>query len=278
MEQISNDKILIVTVLYNQRLTDTNVYKSLLVNFPYVYIQDNSSDSKDRVRNEQLPENWVYVAAPENPGLSKAYNSAARYAREKSINWIIIADQDTVFPVDYIDKVREAILEDREKLLVPVVKLENGLVLSPAKRMGYFPKMSRTIPSGRLKLRDYAIINSGMAVKTELFEETGGYNEKVFLDMSDVQFLERVANLYPHAKVISACCLQNFSAASDKGDKQIARFSLFCRSVRNYESTRKGGGTMIGGVVLKRMLNLVISTRRLKPVRIYIQEYLRGKR
>ncbi len=188
---------------------------------------------------------------------------------------MIITDQDTVFPCDYLEKIRDDIaLSEEYKVVVPIVKLEDGRVLSPAWRIGYFPRMSWKIPAGKIKLRDYAVINSGMAVKNELFEETGGYNERVFLDMSDMQFLERVSERYPYAKIVDTTCLQNFSATTDKGENQLRRFSLFCRSVKNYESSRRGGKMMIGLMAFKRMIHLMITTKGLSPLKIFIRDYL----
>ena len=70
-------KILIVTVIYNQKITGTNVYKTLLSEEESVYIHDNSPNPQ---HTDGLPESWKYFSDPSNPGLSAAYNRAAGYA------------------------------------------------------------------------------------------------------------------------------------------------------------------------------------------------------
>ena len=64
------EKVLYVTVLYRQRLHETNAYKTLLHDRAAVYIQDNSPEID--TPHIEIPENWVYRREPSNHGVSSA--------------------------------------------------------------------------------------------------------------------------------------------------------------------------------------------------------------
>lgn len=266
------DAILIVTVIFNQKLRDTNVYKSLLNrrNAYKVFIYDNSpSDINSNIG--ALPSGWVYTHDPSNPGLSTAYNKAAQYAAANNIQWLLITDQDTLFP-DYALDLYRMNFERNEKycMFVPGVMTSSGMYLSPVRAHGYNARLSSKEPRGEIKLKDYAVINSGILVTTGSFLSCGGYNEKVFLDFSDFQFIERFATKYHTAYVMDFDILQDFSNISDPPQKKLARFGLFCRSLEGYQSLRRFGRLQLRMVMLKRALSLCLSLRSLKPLQILI--------
>lgn len=268
---MGNCNILIVTVIYNQRIEDTNIFKSLLSEDDYVFIYDNSPKPQDIKR---LPSNWIYISDTSNSGLSKAYNKAADYAQTQGIEWILIADQDTLFPHNAIDIYRMNIkLHGDIHMFLPKVRTVRNLYISPVKTVGYMPRPSRFTPDSKISLKKHAVINSGTLVSTEAFKSCGGYNENVFLDFSDFQFMERFAFRYQFAYVLNMECIQDLSTFSDSTEKKISRFRLFCKSLSGYQSLRKFGRLQITAVVAKRALKLCIATRSLKPVAIMAKNY-----
>lgn len=266
------DAILIVTVIFNQKLRDTNVYKSLLNRRKAykVFIYDNSpSDINSHIG--ALPSGWVYTHDPSNPGLSTAYNKAARYAAANNIPWLLITDQDTIFPASALDHYRMYFEHNEEYcMFVPAVMTSTGMFLSPVRTHGYNARLSHSAPRRKIKLKDYAVINSGILVATDSFLSCGGYNEKVFLDFSDFQFIERFAAKYHTAYVMDFDILQDFSNISDPPQKKLARFSLFCRSLDGYRSLRRFGRLQLRLVMLKRALSLCLSLRSPRPLQILI--------
>ncbi len=264
--------ILIVTVIYNQKITDTNVYKTLLSEKEAVYIYDNSPAPQPV---DNLPENWIYISDPSNPGLSTAYNKAAGYASANGYDWVLISDQDTIYPPGALDSYRTSICEHQTyRMFIPKVRISDSIYLSPVKKRLYFARTSPTEPaSGEIALKKYAVINSGILVATDSFISCGGYNEKVFLDFSDFQFIERFASTYPKALVMDISCIQNFSNLADSKETKITRFTLFCRSLSGYAPLQTLGKLQVALVVLKRAISLCLSLKTFQPLSILLQNF-----
>lgn len=268
MKNPSAASILIVTVIYNQKISDTNVYKTLLSEKESVYIYDNSP-SPQPVDN--LPKNWVYTWDSSNPGLSTAYNKAAEYASANGYEWLLISDQDTIYPLKTLERYRWHIGAFRTtRMFLPKVKISDSTYLSPVKSKFYFARTTDKIPvSGEIELKKYAVINSGILVTIDSFLSCGGYNDKVFLDFSDFQFIERFENLYHLARVVDIECIQDFSNIVDSPQKKLSRFILFCKSLSGYESNKRHGKSMIAAIAFKRAISLCVSTKSIKPIAIF---------
>lgn len=264
-------RILIVTVIYNQKITDSNVFRSLLSKRMDVFIYDNSPTPQP---HSGLPKNWTYISDPSNPGLSKAYNTAARFAVANGYNWLLITDQDTSFPPGAIDTYRlYAEKNEQYRMFIPKVLTAGNRYLSPVKAKRYSAHISESAPSGKILLKGYAVINSGTLVTTDSFISCGGYNEDVFLDFSDFQFMERFAAKYHTAYVMDMECTQDFSNISDSADKKLTRFRLFCLSLSGYSSLRRFGRLELAAIVLRRAASLCLATRTLKPLGILFRYY-----
>lgn len=266
-------KILIVTVIYNQKITDTNVYKTLLSEKTDAYIYDNSPLTQP---TNYLPANWIYISDPSNPGLSVAYNKAAGYARANGYEWLLISDQDTIYPPNALELYRMYIgTHLSTRMFIPKVKITDNTYLSPVRSRLYFARTSHQLPpSEEINLNKYAVINSGILVTTDSFISCGGYNEKVFLDFSDFQFIERFEKLYKSAFVTDIVCQQDFSDSSDRREKKIRRFETFCQSLRGYECTDKKNIVFIHLTVLRRAIALSVKIRSLIPIKIFLRRYI----
>ncbi len=266
--------VMVVTVLYGQPLEQTNVFHSLLDAGERVYIHDNSPVPS---APESLPPLWNYVSDTSNPGLSAAYNAAARVARSEGIEWLLIADQDTVFPEGMLRKMRETIASHPgERVFLPVVRISNGKYMSPVKMHGYVAKLSEKPLGGIVPLNSTAAINSGLMVRVDAFLECGGYNERVPLDFSDFQFMERLSRIEPQARVTKIVLRQSFSDKDDDAPAKLRRFERFCRSLSGFESARPHSRRDLRLVAVKRMLSLMLSTRSLTPVGIFREHFMKS--
>lgn len=263
-EEGKDARILYVVVLFRQKLEECNAWRTLLKEERDVYVQDNSPEPM--AHQARLPEGWRYVHRPDNPGLSAAYNSAAGYAREAGIEWLMLVDQDTRFPVGMGSRQRRLPAEfPGVGMFVPRVRIMDGRYMSPVKKRHYFTRPATVPLQGSVRLDDTAVINSGLMVSTDRFLECGGYNENVFLDFSDFQFVDRFSAVCPEAVVTREECLQAFSACDDKGERQMSRFGRFCMSAGSFRPRRRMERIMVKLVILKRALSLALGSRSLRP-------------
>lgn len=266
--------ILTVCVIYNEDLIETAAYKSLLRFSDDVIIIDNSPVS----RIKHLPNsNWKLLKFPTNPGLSFAYNRAAEYGEKTGYKWLLLSDQDTIFPEKYYE-----ILENTTekypscKLFCPIVKVNEAWQLSPTP-LNYFLTHLIKYPQFRdtdIELKNHAIINSGLLIDIATYLKAGGYNEAVFLDYSDFQFIEKVSNYIDTAYVLNCTCTQNFSNDSHEKQKKIDRFRLFCKSTKHYETTSAIRSIMLNIAIIKRTISLLVEFKDPVFLKTYIKYFI----
>lgn len=269
---------LFIVVLYNQRFSLTNVYKSLLnrVKEEDIYIWDNSVDSD--LNSCLCEQKYVYKYSMNNCGVSYPYNEGSRYALNHNYSWIVLLDQDTCFPNTYLSDLNTSIkMHPDIKLFCPIHKLANGLYMSPVKMKWKFTSLSTKCVKGHFDIGKYAVINSGMAIHIDLFRKTGGYNEKVFLDYSDFQFLDKCSRYIEKGYCIDSICLQDFSNDVINNDALMKRFKLFCKSLKGCEFDSFFSYIGYNLVVLRRLFSLIYRSKSFYPIYIYYKYYLKIK-
>ena len=268
---VESKKILLVVVLYKCSLYDTKTYQTIIQSTHgyCIYVYDNSPERQSISDN-----NVVYVHDATNGGLSIAYNSAAKFAQSNGYEWLLLLDQDTDFSGLTIDDYVKAINENSHiKIFAPKVKCSEDKYMSPVKvwhRMGRWPKK---VPDGIVPLSKYAIINSGMCVNIDAMIKCGGYNEKVFLDHSDFEFLERFRKEHPVAHILDKEIEQRLSFFSDDKNTTIHRYKLFCRSIKGCEKRNIIDSFWLFIFVLKRGLSVTLRLKTLKPIGIFYRDY-----
>lgn len=272
----NNNHILYVVVLYGQKYEMTNVYKSLLikVNQRDVWIWDNSENRNINAHLNFGESNYSFSEV--NAGLSFPYNCASEYAFRNNYQWMMLLDQDTEFDISFLDILSVSMRENPDiNLFCPLHRLSNDMYLSPVKSILKFTRLSKTQVSGVFNIADFCIINSGIVVNVATFRKAGGYNEKVFLDYSDFQFLDRFAKVESNAFCINSVCIQDFSDNCIDKDKLLNRFSLFCESLKGVSCNTLKDCISYKLVVLKRCISLIIRLRNFSPLNILLKKYLR---
>jgi rhamnosyltransferase len=206
-----------------------------------VLVYDNSPKPDSDINNSlSCYSNIIinYVSDTSNKGLSYAYNYGANLAREKNYNWLLLLDQDTRVSSEYLNIIYKEVPQNPLiKLFCPKLYLKDGSLFSPCR---YFFKRGfqlKEIKEGINSLKQLSPVNSGMLISTDAFFEAGGYNEKVKLDFSDFQFIERFKRKYDNFFVLKTSFLQDFS--NDEVDPIILnnRFKNFCESAKNCETS-----------------------------------------
>jgi len=192
-------------------------------------VYDNSPASFP-VDKADLPHGAVYVRDTGNGGLSKAYNHAAAFARQRGYKRLLLLDQDTEFAPDA--PAAYAAADRRAALWAPLLETVKGAPFSPGSVRGLRIKAVSLHP-GVHSLRDYFPVNSGMCVDLEAFEAAGGYDEAVRLDFADYQFLRRLRRHTSTFVLLPTVARQDFSADEKDAAALLARFRLYLDSARH---------------------------------------------
>ena len=108
--------ILSILVLYECQAHESQTIRSLQRAYkerPQAFgsfkliIYDNSPEPQRE--SLEFPFKHEYVHNPANEGVSAAYNYALQVAKRKDYDWLLLLDQDTDLPEDYISKLSNII-------------------------------------------------------------------------------------------------------------------------------------------------------------------------
>lgn len=129
--------IMAVLVLYGRRVEDAASWPTLRT-----WIEDDEAKLRRCLIHDNsptpltdttlLPDGAFLVHDPANGGTAGAYVAAARDAAQAGCDWLLLLDQDTILPVDYLDRaVQASAAVPNALILIPRIRHDNQLV-SPA--------------------------------------------------------------------------------------------------------------------------------------------------
>lgn len=233
------DSILFVIVLYKSNLQNSISFTSLTSevknNFHHqidIVIYDNSPQSMYEQNEYYECWNIHYIHNPSNPGVSKAYNEAAKLGKELHKKWLLLLDQDTNFPNDALRKYCLAVRTNYNiPLFVPILVSKDGNIYSPCRYRFKRGFTVRNVEFGLQKLSNKSVLNSGMLINLDIFHKIGGYNEKLMLDFSDFDFIDKYRKVSNNFYVIETKCIHELSSTENDFDKSLNRFVRYCISM-----------------------------------------------
>jgi GT2 family glycosyltransferase len=196
-------KLFVVVVLYKQQPTDSltlNTLQASISRIPIgkvdieLLLYDNTPGGQDiRV----LPRGVQYVADIENGGLAKAYNYALQIAHDRGFDWLLVLDQDTSLPADFMCKLCSTIAFvtplNEVAAIVPSI-VGNGRLISPSfpTKRWLFTKRFRDGFIGISMQRLTLAVNSASTLRVSALRAAGGYDPRFWLDCSDVVMFHRL--------------------------------------------------------------------------------------
>lgn len=278
--KITHENISVVIVLYNTRLSNSVTFQSLTnsikenENKITLIIYDNSPERQDINFSEYLMWDIKYIHDKSNPGVSTAYNKAAKVASELNKIWILLTDQDTFFPKESISKYIEAINAfDQINFFVPYLK-SGDINFSPSKY--YFSRgcIWKDALPGIHSFRNKTVLNSGILVDLDAFNSVGGYNEKVQLYFSDFEFVNKFKRKYENFYLIDFTCKHQLSDIVNVDlESAKKRFYYYCEG--GYQSsTSKLHFILLFITIFLRSIKLSLKYRNFIFLQIFSKRYI----
>lgn len=269
-------RILIAIVIYKCRIEESEAFKSLIgnstCNHSHLFVYDNSPYIQTTSINVAQ-----YVSDTNNSGLSKAYNTACRFAKEHGYNWILIADQDTHFPANALTRYQKAANDNPATLIAPIHTIGNQQYISPTKYRMKTSAIQTTVRTGNVCFKDACPINSGMMITVDSFIQAGGYEEAVWLDFSDTCFIEKYRKIYPYFYVMpDVVCKQSFSAMDTDPDNIYKRFCIYLECARNYPRHSPKDSLELLVTTLRPTISRTLRLKTLKYIKAYINIYIKN--
>ncbi len=230
------DNLYIVCVIYNKKITDIrslNNFFRLKENHSYIkiMIMDNSSEKysscNQKIWDREYKDEIIYLNNNGNVGLSKAYNKALDYIPEKKYT-VMLSDDDTLFSDEYLENVIRALIKGKTDIICGVV-WTNNIILSPAKKLAVIRRYSqkRYIKKPGIYNNIYPI-NSGLVVKSNVFDIVGKYDERIFLDAVDLLFSDKLINYgINRIEIVGGEIAQDYSVETNNLEAQKKRIKIF---------------------------------------------------
>jgi len=197
------EDIVAVIVLYKMSLEESSTFITLTKSLKSIgakldlFVYDNSPSAQELDHSKYKQWTISYVHDKNNPGVSTAYNRACDYAVEQGKKWLLLLDQDSIFPPDAIMRYAESISSVVAPLVVPRLVSSTGRVASPARYALHRGSHIRRsdLPPGVNDLRRRSFLNSGILVAVEAFKAVGGFDTELFY-YSDHDFFFRFGKHY----------------------------------------------------------------------------------
>jgi hypothetical protein len=190
-------KVLAVVALFNRSPEQSQTLISLEAAFRShpdtlqrfgVLLWDNSPAP---LTNPKLAFPFDYFHSSKNVGTAGAFNGAMERAERMSIPWLLLLDQDTTLPDDFLSKIAaysERFADDPSVATVFPLLRCRGRLISP-NYLASFYRVSPVPPAayGTHYKEQIFACDSATLMRVSALREAGGYDERLFwLDFSDI--------------------------------------------------------------------------------------------
>lgn len=225
---LTQPKILAVIVLYGRSIDQSPTCISIQTQDPYedknvsFLVYNNSPTGKP----DGLPTNWTYVSDPTNKGLPAAYNYATSQARYLGAHWLLLLDQDSHLPRNFIPNLlSEVALCHQNHKIVAIVPLifSNHRQVSP-----FLPKFGFDRPYKDLRSITsewITAINSASAIRTSFIESIGGFSSHFWLDYLDHWLFRKIYDARRSVYVGTMKIDHDLSVANFNQNVNVQRYS-----------------------------------------------------
>ncbi|MGP6148699.1 glycosyltransferase [Priestia flexa] len=232
--------ITFLIVLYNEICDNSMSLKSLSESIlvsekkANIIIFDNSDKVDIIMENKEYCEmnNILYQGCGRNMGLSRAYNNVIK---ENNLQWICLLDQDTDIPSNFVQLAYESTENNPKVMLhIPWV-VSNNKIISPAIIKGI--KVTLLKSKRKKPIKYLTAINSGMIIHKSVYEKIGYYDENLFLDSVDHNFMRKFKREYKNYCIVDSELQQDFSEFSNSLEGSLNRFKIFKSDYKYFCST-----------------------------------------
>lgn len=234
-----------VIIIYNKKITESITFNSIKNSDLNILLIDNSTDNKIQDYNLKYAKenNLNYLSKNKNIGLSKAYNIAIDYFKDKNISHLILFDDDTKVSNEYLELLNNfsyvekacyaPLIYNGDKIVNPTYHDDNYLIeYIKTKNYNTIDDIKPLIKSNKL-----FAINSGLIIPYKVFDEFR-YDEKIFLDCVDHYFCREIYKLGYYIDIFPAQLEQTYNVCNlEKNTKKANDFRLDIRlkDIKNYD-------------------------------------------
>ncbi|MGE0770886.1 MAG: hypothetical protein AB7K37_04175 [Cyclobacteriaceae bacterium] len=268
-----NQDLLIVLVLYERRLSESEAWATLAATASCdVFVYDNSPVAQAAPEDSRV----TYVHDESNPGVSVPYVTAAAHARRLKKRWLLFVDQDTSFPPNALDVYHRAVSSNPHQVIFVPQLFADTVMVSPFRHKTIRGHLAKGVGPGPLFLTDFFAANSGMLVNADHYHAIGGHDPEFPLDFSDFAFLYRAKAKVSEMEVVDLKAEHQVSFWNKaEREAQLARFKTYCTSARRMKKyTDRPARDII--IIFIRALKLTIRFSTIRYLQIAWRTWVLG--
>lgn len=167
---------LIIIIVYNPSLTF--FVNNLQFDMDYVVIDNSEEQHNQFVKKIKEYDNVKYIQNNSNLGIATALNIGCQYAITNGYDYVITMDQDSVLTMDIIN----GLLKYQNSLQ----NNSNIAIISPLHIMQ--DGIQNRINSNSDVTYGINTMTSGNLVNLDIWQKLGGFDDKLFIDMVDLDY------------------------------------------------------------------------------------------
>ena len=178
------------------------------------------------------------IKLKENKGIAYALNRGIELSLESNSDYILISDQDTIYPQNYINEMLSVFEKSTDHNIVAIVPLFAD-VNKKRENEGFYKETLFGYKKFYPKKGTYSVfqaISSGMILKTKNLKKIGLFNENLFIDWVDFEWCWR-ANKKGYKILGNADVLITHSLGNQKVNLKYREVNLR-NPIRHYYITR----------------------------------------
>lgn len=212
-----NIALYIVCVVYNKEIDNIRslkIFEEFCTEHRniHLFLMDNSSEIVIVEKNKHFisKEKFIgeYVCNEGNIGLARCYAKAIEMIQDEDY-WLMIADDDTYFSLEYLNNAYTEIENNKSKIITGIVRCGERY-LSPINTCKVFLKEDNFIKKCGRYTNIYCI-NSGLFIHSYILSRIP-YDTRFFVDMIDYWLMEKLmAEGMNNIFIVAGDIQQNFS-------------------------------------------------------------------
>jgi rhamnosyltransferase len=209
---------------------------SLVNQLNKITIVDNTPNGNNSLERFKNFPNVEIIYLGDNYGIAYAQNVGIKKALEEKADFILLSDQDTIYPLDYVEKMLECFKEDKVAAAGPLfIDAHTGKVQFFVKKglIGFKKIYPKTGKHEVLQL-----IASGTIINAKSIQEIELMKEELFIDWVDMEWCWRAVK--KGYKIIGNADVVIKHFHGEKSKKFLTKNITLKSCIRNYYTIRNG--------------------------------------
>ena len=226
-------KVLIAIVLYRCGINESDSIKAIT---EYIDLHSKSNNVEihifDNGEKEQInkSDKLIYHANCKNCYLSENYNKALTYCLNNNVDWLVLLDQDTMCPREYLDIIFNGNLDEKKAAYVPKIQSPDGTKIAPYTIGIGFKKKYKIDNKSKL----YSINSATILNVKYFYKNVHNFSDEFPLDFLDHWYFHKINSFGGAISLLDVVIIHNLSVANKTHAVSVDRYESILKSEQKF--------------------------------------------